>query len=312
MKITITGGAGYLGSVLTDLFLKEGHEVVVLDNLYYNQTSLIQFTHHKNFEFVFGDVRDRQTLVDVLKDTDVVIPLAALVGFPACEREPELAKQLNYEHIRVVCELIGDKTKIIYPNTNSGYGIGTDGVCTEESPLNPISLYGKVLKVGGISLRLATVFGSSPRMRMDLLVNEFVYKSLTDKYITIFEKNFVRNYIHIRDVARAFLFMIENYEENKGEVFNVGLSDANLTKQELVEKIKEYVPDFLITYSDFYEDPDKRDYIVSNEKIEKLGFKPHYSLDDGIEELIKTYRILIKDLSSKYRNGFPLGYGQRT
>jgi nucleoside-diphosphate-sugar epimerase len=320
MKITITGGAGYLGSVLTDLFLKEGHEVVVLDNLYYNQTSLIQFTHHKNFEFVFGDVRDRQTLVDVLKDTDVVIPLAALVGFPACEREPELAKQLNYEHIRVVCELIGDKTKIIYPNTNSGYGIGTDGVCTEESPLNPISLYGKtkvqaeeeVLKVGGISLRLATVFGSSPRMRMDLLVNEFVYKALTDKYITIFEKNFVRNYIHIRDVANAFLFMIQNYEENKGGVFNVGLSDANLTKQQLVEKIKEYVPDFAITYSDFYEDPDKRDYIVSNEKIEKLGFKPHYSLDDGIEELIKTYRILIKDLSSKYRNGFPLGYGQRT
>lgn len=320
MKITITGGAGYLGSVLTDLFLKKGHEVVVLDNLYYNQTSLIQFTHHKNFEFVFGDVRDRQTLVDILKDTDVVIPLAALVGFPACEREPELATQLNYEHIRVVCELIGDKTKIIYPNTNSGYGIGTNGVCTEESPLNPISLYGKtkvqaeeeVLKVGGISLRLATVFGSSPRMRMDLLVNEFVYKALTDKYITIFEKNFVRNYIHIRDVSRAFLFMIENYEENKGEVFNVGLSDANLTKQQLVEKIKEYVPDFAITYSDFYEDPDKRDYIVSNEKIEKLGFKPQYSLDDGIEELIKTYRILIKDISSKYRNGFPLGYGQRT
>lgn len=320
MKITITGGAGYLGSVLTDLFLKEGHDVAVLDNLYYNQTSLIQFTHHKNFEFVFGDVRDRQTLVDILKDTDVVIPLAALVGFPVCEREPELATQLNYEHIRVVCELIGDKTKIIYPNTNSGYGIGTNGVCTEESPLNPISLYGKtkvqaeeeVLKVGGISLRLATVFGSSPRMRMDLLVNEFVYKALTDKYITIFEKNFVRNYIHIRDVARAFLFMIENYEENKGEVFNVGLSDANLTKQQLVEKIKEYVPDFAITYSDFYEDPDKRDYIVSNEKIEKLGFKPQYSLDDGIEELIKTYRILIKDISSKYRNGFPLGYGQRT
>jgi nucleoside-diphosphate-sugar epimerase len=326
MKITITGGAGYLGSVLTDLFLKEGHEVVVLDNLYYNQTSLLQFTHHKNFEFIYGDVRDQSVLWESIKNSDVVIPLAALVGFPACEREPELATQLNYEHVRNICRIgriyndTNPNFKIIYPNTNSGYGIGTDAMCTEESPLNPISLYGKtkvqaedeVLRVGGISLRLATVFGTSPRMRMDLLVNEFVYKALTDKYITIFEKNFVRNYIHIRDVARAFLFMIENYEGNKGEVFNVGLSDANLTKQQLVEKIKEYVPDFAITYSDFYEDPDKRDYIVSNEKIEKLGFKPQYSLDDGIEELIKTYSILIKDLSSKYRNGFPLGYGQRT
>jgi len=285
MKICITGGAGYLGSVMTDLFLREGYQVKVIDNLTFNQTSLLNYTHDKNFEFVYGDVRDENLLYKEIKDSDVVIPLAAIVGFPACERDPELATQLNYEHVKKVCSFgrnYNDDNipfKIIYPNTNSGYGIGTDGVCTEESPLNPISHYGRtkvqaeeeVLKVGGISLRLATVFGSSPRMRMDLLVNEFVYKSLTDKYITIFEKGFVRNYIHIRDVARAFLFMIQNYDDNKGEVFNVGLSDANLTKQELVEKIKEYVPDFAITYSDFYEDPDKRDYIVSNEKIEKLG-----------------------------------------
>jgi nucleoside-diphosphate-sugar epimerase len=209
---------------------------------------------------------------------------------------------------------------VVYPNTNSGYGIGESGECTEESPLNPISHYGvtkvkaegEVLGIGGISVRLATVFGTSPRMRMDLLVNEFVYKALTDKYITIFEKDFVRNYIHIRDVANVFLFMIENYEKHSGEVFNVGLSDANLSKEQLVEKIKGYVPDFAITYSDYYSDPDKRDYIVSNEKIESVGWVAEHSLDNGIEELIKTYTILIQDLSSKYRNGFPLGYGKRT
>ena len=212
------------------------------------------------------------------------------------------------------------RTKVIYPNTNSGYGIGENGECTEESPLNPISHYGvtkvkaerEVLAIGGISIRLATVFGSSPRMRMDLLVNEFVYKALTDKYITIFEKNFKRNYIHIRDVAKTFQYMLENYQKFSGEVFNVGLTSANLTKAELVEKIKNYVPDFAITYSDFYQDPDKRDYLVSNTKLESTGWSPDWSLDDGIEELIKTYTILIQDLSSKYRNGFPLGYGIRT
>jgi nucleoside-diphosphate-sugar epimerase len=214
----------------------------------------------------------------------------------------------------------GTNIRVVYPNTNSGYGIGENGECTEESPLNPISHYGvtkvnaerEVLAIGGISIRLATVFGSSPRMRMDLLVNEFVYKALTDKYITIFEKNFRRNYIHIRDVAKTFLYMLENYEKFSGEVFNVGLTSANLTKQQLVEKIKEYVPDFAITYSDFYEDPDKRDYLVSNAKLEATGWLPDVSLEDGIEELIKTYTILIQDLSSKYRNGFPLGYGIRT
>ena len=205
-------------------------------------------------------------------------------------------------------------------STICGYGIGEDGQCTEESPLNPISHYGvtkvkaekEVLRIGGISVRLATVFGTSPRMRMDLLVNEFVYKALTDKYITIFEKNFVRNYIHIRDVANVFLFMIEDYQIHSGEVFNVGLSTANLSKQQLVEKIQEYVSDFAVTYSDYFEDPDKRDYIVSNQKIEDAGWYPEYSLDDGIEELITTYTILIQDLSSKYRNDFPLGYGTRT
>ena len=321
MKILITGGSGYLGSVITGNFLQKGAKVTVLDNLMYNQTSSIIYSHDKNFKFIYGDVRNKSLLKDLVFDFDVIIPLAAIVGFPACDRDKDLATAVNYEHVRYICELIkGTNTKIVYPNTNSGYGIGESGECTEESPLNPISHYGvtkvkaegEVLGIGGISVRLATVFGTSPRMRMDLLVNEFVYKALTDKYITIFEKDFVRNYIHIRDVASIFTFMVEHYDKNSGEVFNVGLSDANLSKEQLVEKIKGYVPDFAITYSDYYSDPDKRDYIVSNEKVEATGFKAEYSLDDGIEELIKTYTILIQDLSSKYRNDFPLGYGKRT
>lgn len=317
-KVLITGGAGYLGSVITELLLQDWREVTVLDNMMYNQTSLINFSHYDNFKFINGDVRDTELLKELVITHDVIIPLAAIVGFPACERDKELATQINYEHVKFVCELAEEyDKKVVYPNTNSGYGIGENGVCTEDSPLNPISHYGKtkvmaeeeVLRIGGISLRLATVFGTSPRMRMDLLVNEFVYKALTDKSIVLFEKKFVRNFIHIRDVALVFRKMINQYEQWSGNVFNVGLSEANLTKQQLCEAIQEQIPSFQIFYNDNYEDPDKRDYIVSNEFLESCGWRPRYTLEKGIEELIKTYTIMISNLSSNYRNDFPLGYG---
>jgi len=318
MKILITGGSGYLGSILTEILLEDGYDVTVLDNLMYNQTSSIIYTHNKRFNFVYGDVRDTDLLKELVSYNDVIIPLAAIVGFPACERDKELATQINYDHVKFICDLVKDTNKrVVYPNTNSGYGIGENGVCTEESPLNPISHYGvtkvnaekEVLGIGGISLRLATVFGTSPRMRMDLLVNEFVYKALTDKSIVLFEKKFVRNFIHIRDVALVFKKMIKEYLLHTGEVYNVGLSNANLTKQELCKSIQEQIPSFEIFYNENYQDPDKRDYVVSNSKLESCDWTPKYSLELGITELIKTYTVLISDLSSKYRNDFPLGYG---
>ena len=317
-KVLITGGAGYLGSVISELLLQNSYEVTILDNMMYNQTSLINFSHYDNFKFINGDVRDKELLKELVLQNDVIIPLAAIVGFPACERDKELATQINYEHVKFVCDIANETNKkVVYPNTNSGYGIGENGECTEDSPLNPISHYGKtkveaekeVLGIGGISLRLATVFGTSPRMRMDLLVNEFVYKALTDKSIVLFEKKFVRNFIHIRDVALVFLKMIEEYPLHSNEVYNVGLSEANLTKQQLCEAIQDQIPSFEIFYNDNYEDPDKRDYVVSNQKLESNAWSPKYTLEKGIEELIKTYTILISDLSSKYRNDFPLGYG---
>jgi nucleoside-diphosphate-sugar epimerase len=250
---------------------------------------------------------------------DVIIPLAAIVGFPACASDPKLAKEINFDQIvNIVKFTNGKNKKILYPNTNSGYGLGTGQMeCDEESPLTPISVYGQTkceaenflrTSTDSIIFRLATVFGVSSRMRTDLLVNDFVYKSITDKYIVVFEKSFKRNFIHVEDVASAFLFMLKNYETYKGEVFNVGLSDANLNKQELLEKIQKYVKDFAVVYDDYYQDPDKRNYIVSNKKIETTGWKPQWSLDMGIKQLIQGYQMIVPKMGAEFRNGFPLGY----
>lgn len=320
-KVLVTGGAGYLGSVIVDKLLNVGYEVIVLDKLLFNQTSLLQYTSNPNFKFIYGDVRNEELLEKLCNEVDIIIPLAAIVGFPACAADPKLAKEINFDQIFNIVKFAKDK-KILYPNTNSGYGIGVGQTeCTEDSPLTPISVYGQTkcdsenflrANTSAITFRLATVFGASSRMRTDLLVNDFVYKAITDKYIVVFEKSFKRNFIHIEDVASAFLFMLKNYDKYKGEVFNVGLTSANLSKQELLEKIQSYVKDFAVSYNDYYEDPDKRDYIVSNAKIEATGWKPEWDLDMGIKQLIMAYQMIVPKMGAEFRNGFPLGYANQT
>ena len=323
MKVLVTGGAGYLGSVIVGKLLIAGYNVVVLDKLLFNQTSLLQYTSNPNFKFIYGDVRNQTLLEKLCNEADVIIPLAAIVGFPACASDPKLAKEINFDQIVNIVKFINGKgKKILYPNTNSGYGLGQGQTeCNEESPLTPISVYGQTkceaenflrTSTDAIIFRLATVFGVSPRMRTDLLVNDFTYKAITDKYIVVFEKSFKRNYIHIEDVADVFLFMLENYDTYKGEVYNVGLSDANLSKQELLEKIQSHVKDFAVSYNDYYEDPDKRDYIVSNAKLEDTGWRPKWDLDMGIKQLIMAYQMIVPKMGAEFRNGFPLGYANQT
>lgn len=308
-NILVTGGAGYIGSILVPELLKSGHNVTVLDNFIFGQNSLIECCIYENFDVIKGDARDENILKPLLQKPDYIIPLAALVGAPLCSRDKIGTVTTIRDAAASLVKLASKEQKIIIPTTNSGYGIGQKGVyCTEETPLKPISLYGKakveaekiVLDRGNaISFRLATVFGMSPRMRIDLLVNDFTYRAVKDRFVVIFEGHFKRNYVHIRDVARAFIHAIDNFNIMKNEPYNVGLSDANLSKLELCIKIKEQVPDFVYLESPVGEDPDKRDYIVSNEKIEKTGFKPIYSLERGIKELIKGYRIIT---NSKYGN----------
>jgi nucleoside-diphosphate-sugar epimerase len=309
LKILVTGGAGYLGSVMVPELLKLGHHVTVLDTFMFGQNSLSDVCYMENFEVVRGDARDKSLLKSLTKDKDIIIPLAALVGAPLCNRDAIGTVTTNRDAIQTLSDVLSKEQRVLMPTTNSGYGVGEDGVyCTEETPLRPISTYGKtkveaeeiiLQRENSISFRLATVFGMSPRMRLDLLVNDFTYRAVKDGFIVIFEGHFKRNYIHIRDVARAFIHGIENFDRMRGEAYNVGLSDANLSKLELCEKIKEYVPNFTILEAPIGKDPDQRNYIVSNEKIEATGFKPKFSLDDGIKELIKGYTIIN---NSRYSN----------
>ena len=308
-NILITGGAGYLGAVLVGQLLELGNKVTVLDNFMFGPNSLLDCCHYDSFEVVRGDARDRGLLEKLVKDKDVIIPLAALVGAPLCACDKIGAETTNTGAIKTLTEILSREQRIIIPITNSGYGIGQKGIyCTEQTPLNPVSFYGKTKveaekialgRENSVSLRLATVFGASPRMRIDLLVNDFTYRAVRDRFIVIFEGHFKRNYIHIRDVARVFIHAMDKFDDMKNESYNVGLSDANLSKLELCAKIKEQIPDFVFLEAAMGKDLDKRNYIVSNEKIAKTGFSPDYSLEMGIAELIKSYTIIN---NSKYSN----------
>lgn len=302
MNILITGGAGYIGSVLTPHLLQQGHNVTVVDTFMFGQSTLLDCCKHEGFDIVRADCRDEATLKPLVAKADAIIPLAALVGAPMCKQDPIGARTINQEAVEMLCRLASPAQRILMPVTNSGYGIGEAGkFCTEESPLRPISLYGttKVAaeaavleRENSLTFRLATVFGLSPRMRIDLLVNDFVHRAVTDRAVVIFEGHFKRNFIHIQDVARVFAWALEHFEDMKGKPYNVGLEEANLSKIELCEEIKKQVPAFTYLEAAVGEDPDKRDYIVSNQRLLTTGFRTEWPLERGIAELIKGYRIL--------------------
>ncbi len=308
-KILLTGGAGYLGSTLCQHLLRLNHRVVVLDNFMFGQNSLAHLCNDPNLEIINGDVRSKDIIKKLLKTSDIIIPLAALVGAPLCAKDPVGATSTNRDAIFTMLEMLAKDQIVLMPTTNSAYGSGDENnYCTEESPLNPISLYAKekveveerlLEHSNSISFRLATVFGMSPRMRIDLLVNDFTYRAVNDRFIVLFESKFKRNYIHVIDVTRAFIHAIDNFAKMKGEIFNVGLSDANVSKAELCERIKLQLPEFTYIDAPVGKDPDQRNYIVSNKKIENTGYQTKHSLDAGIAELIKGYASI---KNSKYGN----------
>ncbi|MEJ7783517.1 MAG: NAD(P)-dependent oxidoreductase [Solirubrobacteraceae bacterium] len=301
-KVLVTGAAGYIGAVLCEHLLDAGYDVTGVDNLTFGEPALFHLCANPHFDFVFGDIRDEALMRPLVAKADVIIALAAVVGAPACARDPETTRAVNLEAMRSLNRWRSPQQLLIYPNTNSGYGTKSgDSFCTEDTPLEPVSLYGQtkveaeleLLQTDNvITLRLATVFGTSARMRLDLLVNHFVHAAVTDGYIVIFEKDFRRNFIHIRDVADAYLHCIDNADAMVGRAYNAGLDTANISKEQLALKIKEHVPSFYLHFSEFGTDPDKRNYVVSNERLREAGFEAQRSLDDGIVELLKAYRLL--------------------
>ncbi|WP_320664286.1 NAD-dependent epimerase/dehydratase [Prochlorococcus sp. MIT 1223] len=309
INILVTGGAGYLGSIVVPDLLSKGYKVTVLDNFMYRQSGLAHLCTNKNLHIIRGDVRDEGLINKLIREHDVIFPLAALVGAPICAQDPYNAESVNHDSILNLFKNVHESQIIIMPTTNSAYGTGDENnFCTEESKLRPISKYAidkvkieeKLLEhENSISFRLATVFGMSPRMRIDLLVNDFVYRAVNDRAVVLFESSFKRNYIHIRDVSRVFLHGLENISKMKGQIYNVGLSEANLSKLELCKRIKEKVTEFEIIEAKIGKDPDQRNYIVSNEKIESTGYLPVHSLEEGIEELIKGYQMI---KVSEYKN----------
>ena len=296
-NILVTGGAGYIGSVLVPELLRNGHKVTVIDNFLYKQPSLASVISNKNFSLVYGDVRDQELMSKHISSADIIIPLAAIVGAPACLKDPQMASSVNKDSMIWMFNKISNSQQILMPTTNSAYGSGDENnYCDEESKLNPLSLYAKdkvyiekylMEKENATSFRLATVFGISPRMRLDLLVNNFVLRALSDRFVILFEGHFKRNYVHVKDVVDAFIFGINNADKVKGQIFNFGLSEANISKQQLCERIKSQLPDFTFQEAPLAKDPDQRNYIVSNKKIESIGMKAKVTLDEGISELIK-------------------------
>lgn len=307
-RVLITGGAGYIGSVLCSYLLTRGCFVTALDNLNFKQPSLMPCFSDKSFRFVHGDVCNEELIREEIKKADVIIPLAAIVGTPACDREPFLATAINRDSILLVLKHTSRSQQILFPNTNCVYGHQDSDYCTENTPLNPLSLYGKLkvecearlLESGrAVSFRLATVFGVSPRMRIDSLVNDFTYRACKDRFIVLFEETFKRSFIHVRDVANSFFFAMERFDQMKGQAYNLGLSSANLNKRELCEKIKTFVPEFYIHSAGVGKDLDKRDYFVCNEKLEKLGWQPLISLEQGIQEIVAAFPVI----QQTFKNG---------
>lgn len=299
--VLITGGAGYIGSVLTEHLLDAGYRVTVLDNLFFQQRSLLHLASHPGFEFVFGDVRDEALLKDLIKDADVVIPLVAVVGAPACKRDPHLARSLNVDAVRLLNRLRSPDQLLIFPATDSSYGSQPGIVCDEDTTLHPLSLYAEtkveaeadvLASPNAVSLRLATVFGASPRMRLDLLVNHFVHTAVTEGALVVFEKDFRRQFVHVRDVADAFRFAVENAGRMAGRAHNVGRDDSNVSKGELALRVREHVPGLIVHFADIGKDPEGRNFVVSHSRMASLGFTPTRTIDYGIQELIKAYRMM--------------------